>query len=65
MIAIEADEVFFKANGTPEGGFWAEAIVVLPTCRSQPLSLTLRVTTLVPLLFSQLQCWTAGPWEGW
>ena len=51
-VAIEAEKLI--ANCSSEGGYWAEAIVVWPTFRSPSLSLILRVTTLVPLLFCSI-----------
>ena len=55
---------YFKSNSTP-GGYWAEAIVVWPSFHSLPLK---SWGSQLWFLFSsdrQLQCWTAGPWEGW
>ena len=73
-VAIESSELFYKANGTLEWRFLPEAIVVWPTLRRPPLSLTLRFIARrgqsccsghSSLLFRQFQCWTAGPLEGW
>ena len=49
----------FIANGTTEGGCWAEAIVCDRPSAVHSLSLSLRITTLVSLLFGSVN-YSAG-----
>ena len=66
-IAIEEDELFFRANGTA----WVRILGWSHSCVTDlPQSTSLsnhegHNSGSSSLLFRQLQCRTAGPWEGW
>ena len=60
-VAIEVDGISIKAKAPLSEDFSAEAIVVWLTFRSPTLSLTNRVTTLIPLLF----CSVTPVLDGW
>ena len=64
-VAIEADEIFFKDNGTPKWWFWAEAVVVWPTFHSMPLSRTLSDTTLIFSSVLSTPVLDSGAMGGW